>query len=467
MDLSINALLSTVLDHKLEDCYCLEPRWIVNPKLPELLIQYGCFYMNGRIHHVKVGPYHIYDDMSYMFKPKKDMSVEEADQCYVLDESSGEIFPIFFLVKCGRCLLCQSSKLSSFSHRCVLESQMYSCDPIHITLTYDDNHLPENGNVSYSDIKNFKKRFSINLKRHGLADYIRVVDASEYGEKSGRPHYHLIVWNLDCNDMNRFLRVRSLCYLSWRRCSSFVLRKGFRLINDQYIPKGQTKSLRELGVSPEKVFEYVAAYIGKPNSLEGKAHTWVHTPRGKRGGLGAPFLDAHMRQIRRLKHTKFKFRDSRSGKLLELQYDRYVLNRCFPSRYVSVPYLFRKNLLRFARIMPFLPSVPYRRIFDNLYSEFSKFFFIPKLQQCDVTHFRDLKTSLSFMNSSFATTIADDCLINMSKFWDRDFSSVLELENLRHVVLSSLFEVKKPRDKIMEVYKLKMRDYVKSRFRSL
>ena len=58
------------------------------------------------------------------------------------------------------------------------------------TLAYRDNKV---GIAYYPDVQLFKKRLNINLKRKYNYDFpTKVYACSEYGESSGRPHFHLL-----------------------------------------------------------------------------------------------------------------------------------------------------------------------------------------------------------------------------------------------------------------------------------
>lgn len=61
-----------------------------------------------------------------------------------------------------------------------------------ITLTYNDEHLPERG-LKHKDFQNFMKRLR---KKHKTLYYM----AGEYGEINGRPHYHAGLFGLDWED---------------------------------------------------------------------------------------------------------------------------------------------------------------------------------------------------------------------------------------------------------------------------
>lgn len=75
-----------------------------------------------------------------------------------------------------------------------------------VTLTYDNNHLPENYSVSIREIQLFIKRLRKSLNpqtkntKHKNYKKIRYFAVGEYGSKTLRPHYHLIIFGFDFSD---------------------------------------------------------------------------------------------------------------------------------------------------------------------------------------------------------------------------------------------------------------------------
>ena len=59
---------------------------------------------------------------------------------------------------CGKCLPCRLNHAKEWAVRCVLESLDYESNYF-LTLTYDDDHLPEDGRLHRSDVQKFLKRF--------------------------------------------------------------------------------------------------------------------------------------------------------------------------------------------------------------------------------------------------------------------------------------------------------------------
>lgn len=78
--------------------------------------------------------------------------------------------------------------------RCMHEASLYDENSF-VTLTYDGNHVPEDYSLRKRDVQLFLKR--LRKKKH---EGIRYFGAGEYGETSGRPHYHLCLFNVGFPD---------------------------------------------------------------------------------------------------------------------------------------------------------------------------------------------------------------------------------------------------------------------------
>ena len=72
-------------------------------------------------------------------------------------------------------------------------------------LTYDDEHLPENGSLRKKDAQDFFKRLRTELSEQGRR--IRTYYVGEYGETYFRPHYHAVIFGMDIYDHDRQLLV--------------------------------------------------------------------------------------------------------------------------------------------------------------------------------------------------------------------------------------------------------------------
>lgn len=93
-------------------------------------------------------------------------------------------------IPCGVCTGCRIGYAREWALRCVHESQLHQ-ENCFITLTYNNEHLPENRSVDKRELQKFFKR----LRKAGYK--FRYFACGEYGDKSGRAHYHAILFGVD------------------------------------------------------------------------------------------------------------------------------------------------------------------------------------------------------------------------------------------------------------------------------
>ncbi len=90
---------------------------------------------------------------------------------------------------CGGCVGCRLERSRQWAVRCHHEASLHDNNAF-VTLTYNQENLPENGSVSVRELQLFMKRLR---KKYGPG--IRHYACGEYGDELGRPHYHLILFN--------------------------------------------------------------------------------------------------------------------------------------------------------------------------------------------------------------------------------------------------------------------------------
>jgi len=100
-------------------------------------------------------------------------------------------------IACGQCVGCRLERSRIWAMRAVHEAKMYKRNCF-VTLTYNDENLPERGRLRYLDYVLFMKRLR---KKHG--ENIRFYMCGEYGDLD-RPHYHAILFNHDWDDKTYF-----------------------------------------------------------------------------------------------------------------------------------------------------------------------------------------------------------------------------------------------------------------------
>ena len=175
------------------------------------------------------------------------------------------------------------------------EASMYE-DNSFLTLTYNNENLPKDKSVSKVELQKFMKR----LRRKIEPTKVRFFGCGEYGEKLGRPHYHLCLFNYDFDDKEVLKAKRFRKEKFGTRCDILytsdllgeVWRKGFHTIGDV--------TLESAG--------YVARYVTKkvtgkkaPEHYQGRTPEFALMSRGQskdgKGGIGKPWFDKYYGDI--------------------------------------------------------------------------------------------------------------------------------------------------------------------------
>lgn len=94
---------------------------------------------------------------------------------------------------CGQCTPCRVRKRREWTHRILLESFEHVSSSF-VTLTYSDKYLPADGSVDPEHLKQFVKRLRYYYEERDWPK-LRFFGVGEYGEKTYRPHYHLILFS--------------------------------------------------------------------------------------------------------------------------------------------------------------------------------------------------------------------------------------------------------------------------------
>jgi len=98
---------------------------------------------------------------------------------------------------------CRQDLATDWAHRAQLEVTNWTHNCF-LTLTYDDEHLPEEGHLRPRHLQTFLKRLRRGFDRQDPAiastGKIRYIASGEYGDKTKRPHFHLLLFNCDFHD---------------------------------------------------------------------------------------------------------------------------------------------------------------------------------------------------------------------------------------------------------------------------
>lgn len=157
------------------------------------------------------------------FKPKYKICGPNVDRIHVpfryvkngeVCKSSKQVWQDQWITKwipipCGECIGCRIDYSRMWADRCVLEAQEWQHNAF-ITLTYDPEHLPllkqcvdvETGEILMwpslvpddltKFIKDLRRYYEYNFNHTGIRFYA----CGEYGSEGGRPHFHILAFNL-------------------------------------------------------------------------------------------------------------------------------------------------------------------------------------------------------------------------------------------------------------------------------
>lgn len=145
------------------------------------------------------------------------------------------------LIPCGQCIGCRLARTQEWATRISHEASYHDASCF-LTLTYDDQHLPDDMSVSVRELQLFMKR-----ARKALGK-LRFFACGEYGDKTFRPHYHMILFGAD------FASTRT----PWRQSKS-----GFVTYRSPLLEKLWPLGMSEIGTVTAGSAAYVARYCMK------------------------------------------------------------------------------------------------------------------------------------------------------------------------------------------------------------
>lgn len=96
---------------------------------------------------------------------------------------------------CSTCDVCRIRRKRLWANRIMLESYKHG-DSSFITLTYDEDHLPEGGTLVPKDAQDWLKRLRLAIAPRKMRYFL----AGEYGDETWRPHYHVAAFGIGALD---------------------------------------------------------------------------------------------------------------------------------------------------------------------------------------------------------------------------------------------------------------------------
>lgn len=109
-------------------------------------------------------------------------------------------------VPCGKCAACLTNRRNDWSLRLAIELDN-SHGAHFITLTYNDENIPtivncETGEIIHTVIKKDLQNYIKRLRKNTNVENLRYYAVGEYGTKTMRPHYHVLLFNLPQNKVD-------------------------------------------------------------------------------------------------------------------------------------------------------------------------------------------------------------------------------------------------------------------------
>lgn len=101
-------------------------------------------------------------------------------------------------VPCGQCIACRLERSRQWAVRCMHEASLHH-ENAFVTLTYDNAHLPITGSLDKTAFPAFIKRL-----RKRVTGKLKYFHAGEYGDHTGRPHYHACLFGVDFPDKHHW-----------------------------------------------------------------------------------------------------------------------------------------------------------------------------------------------------------------------------------------------------------------------
>lgn len=160
---------------------------------------------------------------------------------------------------CGQCMPCRIDRRRTWVARMILEraEHQHAC---FLTLTYNDESLPQDLCVDKEELQRFFKR----LRKEIHPRTIRYFACGEYGDQNQRPHYHAIVFGISPTE-------RDLVKKVWQ--------KGFFM----------------LGSAEPATMTYCAGYVTKKMTKKGDPRLEGRKPEfalmSRNPGLGMKYVD--------------------------------------------------------------------------------------------------------------------------------------------------------------------------------
>jgi hypothetical protein len=175
----------------------------------------------------------------------------------------------FINAPCGKCVVCTRRKARQWSFRLEQEYKNSECASF-VTLTYNDDSLPINEDLTYPElykphVSQFMKRLRRQNEYHHNLGKMTYYAVGEYGGQTQRPHYHAIIFNSHPNLNHKLHDI-------WKKGNVHVdaVTKNSISYVTGYVIKRDVEKSKELGRQPE--FSLMSKGLGKSYLQNAKYH---------------------------------------------------------------------------------------------------------------------------------------------------------------------------------------------------
>lgn len=196
-------------------------------------------------------------------------------------------------VPCGQCSACRLERSRRWAIRCVHEAQLHEQNCF-ITLTYSDEHLPDDRSLDYRDFQLFMKRFRKLVKKETGAEF-RFYMCGEYGEQMGRPHFHACIFGYDFPDKTLWKRERNVDLFRSKRLEKlwtygYSTVGGVTFQSAAYVARYIMKKVT--GDLAQEHYEYI-----DPETGECHSRTPEFTKMSLKPGIAAKWLERYQTDV--------------------------------------------------------------------------------------------------------------------------------------------------------------------------
>lgn len=188
---------------------------------------------------------------------------------------------------CGKCPECCKDYYTMWATRGSRELAQWQSS-LFITLTYDEENLPNDRSLHKEHVQNFIKRVKKRLCS-SKENPIRQIYCGEYGARTLRPHYHVILFNVDFEDKTKHYKSE----------------QGHQVFTSELLTQLWGKGNAEFGFAQPESIAYLFKYILKkktrkekrqpltlelPEGIYDVAHEFIEASRNP--GIGAWMRDS-------------------------------------------------------------------------------------------------------------------------------------------------------------------------------